>query len=211
MVVFSWFFKNQDPYYSLNLLLAIIIYSYFQEATMRGVTCLKEKSTIILKVNFPKILSIYTSVFNSFLSFFFSFIVFLIFWVFVKPQGSLIYLPQFFLLILILTGLITGMNFFLSIIFIKFQDLLSIWEVLLRLLFYLTPIIYPLNMIPARFQSIFLLNPLAVFVSQSQNMLVTGGDFSWQQTAYVLIATCILLIIGHRFFKRNITAVAENF
>ena len=210
MVVFSWFFKNQDPFYPLNLLLGIITYSYFQEATLRGVTCLDEKASIILKVNFPKILAIFTSVFNSFVSFFFSFIVFLIFWAYFQPAGSLIYLPQFFLLILILTGLIVSLNFFLSIIFIKFQDLQSIWEVLLRLLFYLTPVIYPLSMIPGRFQSLFLLNPLAVIVSQSRTILVTGGSLSWQQTSYILAVTLLFFITGFQFFRKYIKSIAEN-
>lgn len=211
MVVFSWFFKNQDPFYKLNLLLGIIIYSYFQEAVLRGVTCLYEKSSIILKVNFPKKLAVMTSVVNSFISFFFSFLVFLVFWLWAKPAGSLLYLPYFFLLILILTALILGINFVVSIIYIKLRDLMSISEIGLRLVFYLTPIIYPLTIIPERLRPILLLNPLAVVITQSQNVLVSGLQPSWQNTAYAFIVSGLVAIFGWHWFRKNINSVAENF
>lgn len=211
MVVFSWFFNNQDPYYKLNLLLGIIIYSYFQEAVLRGVTCLYEKSSIILKVNFPKILAISTSVVNSFISFFFSFLVFLIFWLWMKPTGSLSFLPYFGLQILGLTGLILGINFFVSIIYIKIRDLLSISEILLRLIFYLTPIIYPLSIIPDRLRPILLLNPLAIFITQSQNVLVSNSGLSWPLTFYSLTVAAVFLLAGFSWFRKNIKSVAENF
>ena len=211
MVVFSWFFKNQDPFYKLNLLLGIIIYSYFQEAVLRGVSCLYEKSSIILKVNFPKVMAIFTSVVNSFISFFFSLIVFFIFWLWVRPSGSLLYLPYFFLHILILTALILGINLFISISYIRLRDLLSVSEILLRLIFYLTPIIYPLSIIPSRFQQILLLNPLAVVITQSQNVLVSGYQLSWTHTLYAFSLAAVFLFLGLYWFKKNITSVAENF
>lgn len=209
--VFSWFFKANDPHYRYNLLLGIIIYSYFSEATKRGVICLQEKSSIILKVNFPKVLAIYTSVVNSFISFFASFLVYLIFWLFTKSSASAILFPYFFLQILSLTSLITGLNFFLSIIYPSLRDLLSIWEVLLRLLFYFTPIIYPLSLIPDRFINIFLLNPLAVIVNESRKALITGEIASWPHTIYVFLLSITVLILGTYFFKKNVKSVAEKF
>lgn len=211
MVVFSWFFNSQVPYYNLNLLLGIIIYSYFQEAVMRGVSCLYEKSSIILKVNFPKKLAVMTSVVNSFISFFFSFLVFLVFWLWAKPAGSLFYLPYFFLQISILTILILGINFVVSIIYIKLRDLMSISEIGLRLIFYLTPIIYPLTIIPERLRPILLLNPLAVVITQSQNTLVSGLQASWQVTVYAFILAGLVALFGWYWFRKNINAVAENF
>src|SRR3989344_757866 len=122
VTVFSLVFKIQDRLYPLNLLLGLLLYSYFAEATLRGITSLTEKSTIILKVNFPKSIAVFTSVVNSFISFFFGFLAFLGFWFLVKPNGSLLNLPFFCLLVLILTGLIIGVNFFLSLGYTKLKD-----------------------------------------------------------------------------------------
>ena len=211
VTVFSLVFKIQDRFYPLNLLLGLLLYSYFAEATLRGITCLAEKSTIILKVNFPKAIAILTSVVNSFISFFFGFLAFLGFWFWIKPDGSLLNLPLFLLLVLILTILIIGLNFFLSIIYTKLKDLLSIWEVLLQLLLYLSPIIYPLSYVPSQYQTIFLLNPMAIIITQSQAVLITGRVFNWWLTGYSLILAIVMLIFGRLFFQSQIKRINDNF
>ena len=208
--VFSWFFNSHDPNYRYNLLLGVIIFSYFSEATNRGIVSLKEKSAIILKVNFPKTLAIYTSVVNSFISFFFSFLVFLLFWLLTKPVTTSINLPYFLIQIFSLSCLIAGLNFFIGIIYINLRDLSSIWELLLRLLFYGTPIIYPLSSIPAQYKKIFLLNPLAVIISESRKALINGEMFSWGQTIYALLLALMILLFGFHFFRKNIKFIAEK-
>ena len=211
VTVFSLVFKIQDRLYPLNLLLGLLLYSYFAEATLRGITSLTEKSTIILKVNFPKAIAILTSVVNSFISFFFGFLVFLGFWFWVKPDGSLLNLPYFFLLVLILTMLIIGLSFFLSVAYAKLKDLLSIWEILLQLLLYLSPIIYPLSLVPERYREVFLLNPLAVIITQAQTALISGGSISWRLTAQALTLALLILTGGWLFFQKQIKKITDNF
>jgi len=211
VTVFSLAFKIEDRLYPLNLLLGLLLYSYFAEATIRGISSLTEKSTIILKVNFPKSVAVFTSVVNSFISFFFGFLAFLGFWFWVKPDGSLLNLPYFFFLVLILTILIIGLNFFLSIVYTKLKDLLSIWEVLLQLLLYLSPIIYPLSLVPVRYQAIFLLNPLAIIITQARAVLVTGEVFDWQLVSYAFGLAVMILIFGWYFFQKQIKKITDNF
>src|SRR3989344_5703318 len=69
VTVFSFLFKSHDPNYQLNLLLGLLLYNYFAESTLRGVTSLYDRSSVILKINFPRIVAVYTSVANSFISF----------------------------------------------------------------------------------------------------------------------------------------------
>ena len=211
LAVFSWLFNNQDPFYYLNLLLGILLYSYFAEGTLRGVTCLYDKSSIILKVNFPKVIAVLTSVANSFISFFAGFMVFLIFWLIGRPIESFSGFGYLILQIIILSILILGLSFFSSIIYTKLRDLQSIWEVLLQLLFYSTPIFYPITIIPDRFRQLFLLNPLAVIITESRSALITGQTYSWQQSLYALTVVLLLLFLGFWFFQKNVKKVAENF
>ena len=156
-------------------------------------------------------IAIFTSVVNSFISFIAGFLVFLIFWFLSKPAGSPLNLPYFLLLIIILTNLILGLNFFISIIYTKLRDLLSIWEVLLQLIFYASPIIYPLSLVPNRFKSLFLLNPLAIVVTESQKALITNQAFSWFYVNYAFIISTSLLTLGFLFFRKYIKKIAENF
>lgn len=210
-IVFSAVFKIRDNNYPFNLLLGLLLYSYFSEATLRGIVSLTEKSSIILKVSFPKTIAIFTSVVNSFISFFFGFLVFVGFWLWREPAGSLLRIPEFLLLIVVLTALIIGINFFLSIVYTKIKDLLSIWEVWLQLLLYICPIIYPLSLVPERYQPLFLVNPLAAIISQAQKLLITGVGLDWQLVGQTGLITGVVLISGWLFFRREVKKITENF
>jgi len=209
--VFSLLFKNQDPYYHLNLLLGLLIYTYFAESTLRGVTSLYDKSQVILKVNFPKIIAVYTSVANSLISFLAGFLVFLVFWFWSKPVDSLSGLGYFFLQIAILSGLILAFNLFSGIVYTKLRDFYSVWEVTLQLIFWGTPIVYPVAILPPAIARLAFLNPLAVIIDQSRVALVNGQAYDWRLTIYAAGFTVILLVAGYCFFSSRITQVAEDF
>ena len=211
VTVFSLLFQSHDPNYQLNLLLGLLLYSYFSEGTLRGVTSLYDRSTVILKVNFPKIIAVYTSVANSLISFLAGVLVFLVFWFWSKPLDSLLGLGYFFLLVLILSGLILALNLFSGIIYTKLKDFFSIWEVLLQLVFWGTPSVYPLSVLPEPLQRLSILNPLAVIITQSRIALIDGGAYDWRLTAYVAGLTVFLLLCGFKFFSNQIKQVAENF
>lgn len=211
VLVFTLAFKIEDRNYPLNLLLGLLLYSYFAEATLRGIVALTEKSSIILKVNFPKTIVIFTTVVNSFISFFFGFLVYLGFWFWVKPGAALFNLAYFFVLVIFLTLLIIGLNFFLSVIYTKLKDLLSIWEVLLQLFLYLSPIIYPLNFVPERFRSLFLLNPLAAIIAQAQIVLIAGQSIDWRLAGQILMTALLILFFGRLFFQSQIKKITDNF
>ena len=211
VTVFSFLFKSHDPNYQLNLLLGLLLYNYFAESTLRGVTSLYDRSSVILKINFPRIVAVYTSVANSFISFLAGFLVFLGFWLWFKPLNSLAGAGYFFFLTLILSGLILAINFFSGIIYTKFKDFFSVWEVFLQLVFWGTPIVYPVSILPEPLPRLALLNPLAVIITQSRVALIGGGAYNWPAVGSVLLLTLFLLLIGFRFFSREIKKVAENF
>lgn len=210
MLVFSLLFKNHDSNYQLNLLLGLLLYNYFSESTLRGVTSLHDRSSVILKVNFPKIIAIYTSVANSLISFLAGFLIFLGFWLWRRPAISLLDLGYFFFFMIILSLLILSLNLFTGIIYTKLRDFLSVWEVVLQLIFWGTPIVYPFSILPETLQKIMLLNPLAVIISQSRIALI-GGTYNWPVIIYALCFSLLFLLIGFRFFSKEIKKVAENF
>lgn len=211
VTVFSFLFRSHDPHYQLNLLLGLLLYNFFAESTLRGITSLTDRSSVILKVNFPKIIAVYTTVANSLISFFSGFVVFVGFLGFSKSMGSELNLPYFFFLVVVFSGLILGINLFTGIIYIKLRDFLSVWEVILQLIFWGTPIVYPLSILPESLQRLALLNPLTVIITQSRAALISGDDFDWRLAAYAAALSSILLVLGFRFFSYQIKKVAENF
>lgn len=209
--VFSFIFKNQDSNYQLNLLLGMLLYNYFSESTLRGITSLHDRSSVILKVNFPKIIAVYTSVANSLISFLAGLAVFFGFWFWSKPLDSLAGLGYFSLMVLILSAIILAINLCTGIIYTRLKDFLSVWEVLLQIIFWSTPIVYPVSVLPAALKKISFLNPLTLIIDQSRTALVGGGDYNWPAVVYIAGLAAVMLLAGYHFFSKEIKKVAESF
>ncbi len=210
-LVFSFAFKNQDPHYCLNLLLGLILFHYFSEGTSRGLGALLDKANIILKINFPRHIAVLASVINSAINLLFSLIIFVIFWFFTPTHVTLVGILGFFGFVFILTLIILGFSFFASILYARFRDLGPIWEVLLSVAFYATPILYPISMIPQKFYYLVFANPLAVIIHNSRSLLITGAPVNFQQTLFVTLFALIFFGLGWLFFNRQIKKVAEYF
>lgn len=209
--VFSYFFISQDPYYRLNLLLGILVFSYFSEGTIRGLTSLYDKSNIILKVSFPPLVAVLAPVFNSLLNFLFGFLIFSIFFIASDLPISIMQLVFAALLIILFTLFIIGISLFSSILFIRFRDLQSLWEIALQLLFYATLVIYPLTFVPHSILRLILLNPIAVTIVELRSILISPAYIHYKGLGITILLTILLLIFGNMFFNTNVRRIAEYF
>jgi ABC-2 type transport system permease protein len=111
-----------------------------------------------------------------------------------------------------------GISLFLSAMFVKFRDIGYIWEVILQAGFYLTPILYPLSLIPnITFQKLILLNPMAQAIQDARWSSVTHqtliADTVFQGGWYMYIPFLIVVITligGLLYFKKESKYFAEN-
>lgn len=111
-----------------------------------------------------------------------------------------------------------GLSLFLSAAYVKFRDIGYIWEVLMQAGFYLTPILYPMSMIPSElFQKLLLLNPMAQAIQDIRYGLVTqqtltiskAYDGGWLIVVPFIIVV-ISLVVGVWYFKKESKYFAEN-
>lgn len=209
--VFSFAFGMNDPYYKLNLFLGLILFSFFTEGTTKGMNSLLDKANIILKVDFPRHLAVIASIINSSISLFFNLIVFAFFYFYYPKLFTFIGFGKFVGVIILMFLIVFGISCFLSILYVRFRDLGAIWEVLTTVLFYATPIFYPLTLIPENFQKIYFLNPLADFVVIARNSLVVSAPLGSTQLQYVVVLSFGLAIFGYIFFIKQVRKIAEYF
>jgi len=210
-LVFSFLFGQKDPNYKLNLLLGIILINYFQEGTTLGLYSLFSRANVLLKVNFPREIALYSSLAQASISLFFNLLVFAIFWLFSPTPLHLFSLPFFLLYLVLLALIIQGLGFFLSILYIKFRDLSSIWEVVNSLVFFATPVIYPLSIIPEKYHNLVFLNPLAVIIHNSREVLIKGAMPDLLRTGITLLLALLLFSLGLLFFRKKVKKIAEEF
>ena len=211
--VFSSLFNargNAVPYYSLQLLVGIILFNFFSEGTMAGMNSLLSKSQLVTKIYVPRWTIIVASTLNSAMIFLMNIIVIIFFF---AMNG---FLPGFESILLavvfsIFTYIIVlGFALLTAPLYVKFRDLSMIWEVLTTLLFYGTPIVYSLQMMPAKIQKIMLLNPMAFIVHFTKEGLINNHFADpWKTFTFVLT---VLLAFGLGIFTYNKLApsIAED-
>jgi len=97
----------------------------------------------------------------------------------------------------------------LAALYVYYRDLNQIWDVLLQLGFFLSPICYPLSTIPAKYLPIYLMNPVTVIMEMYRNFLIYGIAPQPLSVMYLVIIAIILMVMGMAVFKRLERRFAE--
>jgi ABC-2 type transport system permease protein len=175
LFVFTQVFKigSELPYYPVLLLLGIVLFGFFQEATSTAVTSVAGQEGVVRKTQFPRLViplsTVLTGAFNLGLNLIVVF-VFILAWG-VDPTWTWLLFPVALVPLFVLTAAISTA---LSVLYVRFRDVAIIWIVLSQVLFYGTPILYPLGagnpgeagLNNLTYERILMINPLAVIIQQ---------------------------------------------
>lgn len=173
-VVFTKVFKLGQgiPHYAVYLLMSIVMWNYFLEATTGCVQCLIAREGILRKVRFPRMvipLSVsLTAVFNLAMNL-------LAVVVFALANGVFPTLSWLELIPIIgaYVVLATGVGMLLSALFVQYRDIQPIWDVVSQVLFYLSPIIFTVTYLRTLgYERIALLNPIATLNTQMGHAVI---------------------------------------
>jgi ABC-2 type transport system permease protein len=201
--------------YALYLLLGVVLWSYFFESTTVAMVSVVDRRDLIRKVYFPRIVIPIATSITSLITLGLNLLVVFVF-VAITGIGFRITLPLLILLLVELYVLSLGFSLLLAALYVKFRDLRPIWEVGLQLLFYATPIIYPLTIVPRKFAALMALNPIAQIIEDSRKLLVTPQAMStvdYVQFPLALIPYLIppaVLVLGYWYFESTAAQFAEE-
>lgn len=203
------------PDYAVNLLLGIVLWTYFADATTRAMASIVERGDLIRKVYFPRQIIVVATSLSSLITLAFNLIVVAGF-IFFSGAGLRPTAPLFLILVLELYALALGCSFLLSAIYVQLRDSRQLYEIGLQLLFYASPIIYPLSFIPARWQQVLSLNPIAQIVEDSRKVLIspsTPSPIDIVHSPLVVIPYAIpiiMLFVGYLYFDYQASRFAEE-
>ena len=222
--VFVRFLKFTDgtPTYPIVLLLGISLWSFFTEATNVGMHSIVGRGDILRKINFPKYIIILSAMASSLISLSINLLVVIIFGLFTGEQFTAwIFLVPFNILQLFMLAF--GLALFLSTLYVKFRDIGHIWEVILQIVFYAMPIIYPITQVASvrvfgiEAQRIMMLNPIAQTIQDIRHNLISPSTvpttWSIENNIWIslipIVLTIIILVIGAVYFSKNSKKFAE--
>jgi len=208
-LVFSFFMRFAIEYYPLYLLLGILLWNYFQEASVNGMNSLLNKSSLLKKLNVNKFIVVLASNVTTLMTLLLNLLIFFGFLIVFKPSLNWGFLILFITISeLFLVGL--GASLALSVSYVKLRDLSNVWEIVIQLGFWLTPIIYPLDVIPGRFHAFFAINPLHRILREARDAIIYQKMPHLGDGLVTLLMAIFIFALGYLIFKRRSYLIAEE-
>lgn len=212
-------FGSDIEHFPVYLLLGIVLWGFFTEATVQGMNSIVGRGDMIRKINFPKYIIVVSSTISALINLFFNLMVVLAFVLIngVDVSSTILLLP---LNIIELYVLALAVAFFLSSVMVKYRDVGHIWEVILQAAFYATPIIYPVSIVMTYSPTaakVLLLSPVAQIIQDARYNLITHQTITTGQLVdnpllaalpYLLILLTIWL--ASYYFQKSSKYFAEN-
>jgi ABC-2 type transport system permease protein len=218
LAVFTQVFRvgSQVPHYPVLLLFNIVLFGFFQEATVMAVSSIVSQEGVVRKTQFPRLVIplavVLTAFFNLVLNLIVVFIFVLTFGV--TPMWTWLLFPVILGLLVTIT---TAVSMIVASLYPRYRDVAIIWTVFSTVLFYATPVLYPIEKVPETLRDIILLNPLAPLFLLARKWMIDPDAPSPSAAAgstlhllapialYALICVCAVWV-----FRREAPRIAEQ-
>ncbi len=207
-VAFQYILKVKIENYVLFLILGLFPWQWFLNSVISSSVSMIANANLIKKTIFPREYIVYAGVLNDMVHFVLSLPVLVLFLlVYHQP----IYFPHIFLfpvLVMVQLFVTLGISLLVASINVFFRDLERLVAILLNMLFYATPIVYALGMIPERLKFIIYLNPLALLIINYRDIFLYG-DVHWEYFLLSVAYAVGIFLFGYITFNRLKSRFAE--
>jgi ABC-2 type transport system permease protein len=213
LVVFTHVLRLGDsvPHYPVFLLLNIVLFGFFQEATNTAVGSVLAQEAVVRKTQFPRLVIplavVLTSVFNLVLNLVVVFVFVLGYGI--SPTWSWLLFPLILLALFVLT---IAVAMILSALYPRFRDLAIIWAVFSTALLYASPVLYPIQRAGGTLQHLLAFNPLAPLFELTRRWVIQPGApvqtgvLDIAVPAAIFLGVCVLAVW---VFRREAPRIAE--
>lgn len=208
-VVFSNLFKFDIENFPLYLLSGQIVFNFFNDATSNAMSAIIGNAALIKKVYVPKYMFVVSRVISSVINLLASCAALLLVMIATRAELHWIMLLAW-IPILLLIGMSLGIGLFLAAITVKFRDVMHLYSVLMTVLMYLAPVIYPMSILPEWLKTVVMLNPLTNIILMFREMMLYDTMFGLGEFALAMIQMCVCLAAGiYVFYKRQDEFILE--
>jgi ABC-2 type transport system permease protein len=220
-VVFNEFVRigNGIEHYPAVLLLGIVLFTFLAQAGSEGVTSIVERESLIRKVELPRMAipcaTVLTALFNLGLNL----IVVTVFFA-IAGVGLHASIWQAPFALAVFVAFVLGIALLSSSLYVRYRDVAPIWEVLQQVLFYATPVLYPIEVVreanEAAAEWLITLNPFATVVQELRHAVIDPSAPSpaeiagWPRVGVSILIALGILVIGFLVFRRRAPRLAEE-
>jgi len=221
LFVFTQVFRvgsEHVEHYPVMLLLGIVLFTFFQESTTNSVMSVASQEGVVRKTQFPRLVIPISTVLTGAFNFGLNMVIVVVFlFAFgIDPTWTWLLFPFAVVFLFVLTA---AASMALSVLYVRFRDVAIIWTVLAQVLFYATPILYPVDFKESStFEQLMMVNPLAVIFEQVRVWVLNepsaptaveaaGGWAGLIPAALIFLGVCAF---GIWIFNREAPRIAED-
>ena len=206
--VFSNVFRFKVENFAFYLLIGIFVFRFLSIGTSVGMMSIINKAHVVTKTSIPREIPTITTTLSYFFSSFIELLILIPILVFfgVKMGLPILLLPVLHIVYFLL---VYGLNLFISAFTVYYRDLNQIWEVVVNILFFASPLVYPISIIPADILPIYMLNPITRLIEMYRSVMLYNTFPDVIDFGYVFIFSCLVFIVGHLVFRRLQRRFAE--
>jgi ABC-2 type transport system permease protein len=207
--------SNVD-HYAVLLLFNVVLFGFFSEATQAAVTSVVNQEGIVRKTQFPRLVIPLSVVVTALFNFAVNLIVVVVFLLAfgVTPEWTWLLFP---LIVAALFVFATAVSLLLSSLYVRFRDTAIIWSVVSAALFYATPVLYPIEVVPSAYRDLISLNPLTPLFEQARKWVIDAdapGAVSaaggWTHLIAPLVLFLAICAVAAWYFNRAAPRIAEQ-
>jgi ABC-2 type transport system permease protein len=216
-VVFTKIFRfSSMPHYAGFLLFNVMLFSFFTNTTAQAVSCVLGNEHMVRKMQFPRLVIPLSVVLEGLFNLTLSLVAVLIFLPIagVTPTWGWLGIP---LILALLTAITAGVSILLSALYVRFRDVAPIWAVVSLVVFYASPVLYPVEQVPHSLRFLLLVNPFAPLLGVARQWVIQpngpsvidAAGSAWGYIGPAIVAVAVIAA-GVRIFFREAPHVAER-
>lgn len=204
LIVFTEVFRFGDDIknYEGMLLLNVMLFTFFADATGQAVTSVVRNENVVRKMQFPRLVIPLAVVLTTAIQLMFSLVLVFVFLIAtgVDPVWTWVLTPLIIAAMIVLT---TATSMLLAALYVRVRDVANIWAVISSVLFYATPILYPIEFAidnaPSGFLAVIQINPLSPILEQAREWIIdptAPGAVEAAQGDQLLVLIPALIFVG---------------
>ena len=208
-IVFPLILKNNEANYPMFLFVALLPWIFFTTSIQMSTLSIVGEANLVKKIYFPRILLPLSVVCTNLMNYIFSLII--VFPALLMTGVSLSF-NVFWLPVVLLIEFIfaLGLSLIFSALYVRFRDLEHLVAILVMLWFYLTPIVFKIDIFPEEIANLIGYNPMVPIITAFRDILLYGHSPNWMNLLYSIIVGVVLLIMGIIVFQKREKTFAEE-
>lgn len=201
-VVFSTMFQSSIPNFPMYLIIGQILFSLFSEVTNMAMMSIIYNGGLIKKVYIPKYIFPLSKALFALSNLFFSLIAVILVALFTKLQ---LHWELFFVLIpiILLFFFSLGIGLVLASYAVFFRDISHLFQIVLMIWTYLTPIFYPVTILPGNIIKYILYNPMFCYITFARDLILKGEFSDFKIIFLCFMYSIISMLLGMYVFRKN--------